>query len=72
MLRLRVLKVIPVKASIIAKTWSLVEKYHVYQADALQIVSAREAGTSQLYTADQVLCKVGTEEQLEVICLAQK
>jgi predicted nucleic acid-binding protein len=69
MLRLRTLKIIPVKTSIITKTWDLIEKYHIYQADALQIVSAREAGAKELYTADQTLCKVGVEEQLEVNCL---
>jgi hypothetical protein len=30
MLRLRILRVVPVKSSIIVKSWRLIEKYHVY------------------------------------------
>jgi predicted nucleic acid-binding protein len=47
----------------------LIEKYHIHQADALQLVSAREVKTSEFYTADQTLCKVAREEQLNAECL---
>jgi len=67
-LRFKILKLIPVKPSIITKTWKLAEKYNIYQADALQIVPAKEAETEEFYTADQVLCKVSSEEKLEVKC----
>jgi predicted nucleic acid-binding protein len=69
MLKLRVLRVIPVKLALIAKTWGLIEKYHIYQADALQLVSAREVKASEFYTADQTLCRVAREEQLNAECL---
>ena len=71
MLKLRVLRVVPVKPLIIAKTWRLIEKYHIYQADALQIVSAMETSVEEFYTANQILCRVGSEEKLEVKCLVQ-
>ncbi|MCC6052938.1 MAG: type II toxin-antitoxin system VapC family toxin [Desulfurococcaceae archaeon] len=71
MLKLRILKAIPVKTSLITKTWRLVEKYHIYQADALQVVSAREVNASEFYTADQTLCKVASEEQINTTCLAE-
>jgi predicted nucleic acid-binding protein len=71
MLKLRVLKAIPVKTSLITKTWRLVEKYHIYQADALQVVSAREVNAGEFYTADQTLCRVASEEQLNTVCLAE-
>jgi predicted nucleic acid-binding protein len=69
MLKLKVLRVVPVKLALIAKTWELIEKYHIYQADALQLVSAREVKASEFYTADQTLCRVAREEQLNAECL---
>lgn len=69
MLKLRVLRVVPVKLALIARTWELIERYHIYQADALQIVSAREVKASEFYTADQTLCRVAREEKLDAECL---
>jgi len=69
MLKLKVLRVVPVKLALIAKTWELIEKYHIYQADALQLASAREVKASEFYTADQTLCRVAREEQLNAECL---
>jgi len=30
MLRLRILRVVPIKPSVIVKLWRLIEKYHIY------------------------------------------
>ena len=69
MLKLRILRVVPVKLALIARTWELIERHHIYQADALQIVSAKEVKASELYTADQTLCRVAREERLNAECL---
>jgi len=69
MLRLRVLRVVPLRTSVVVRAWNLVERYHIYQADALQVVSAKEVGATEFYTADQVLCRVAELEQLRAVCL---
>jgi len=50
--RLGVLEVIPVHSLLLADAWELIERYHLYQADALQIVSAKYVGTDAFYTAE--------------------
>jgi len=40
------LKIVPLKASVLKESWKLIEKHHIYQADAIQIVSA-EGGISR-------------------------
>jgi predicted nucleic acid-binding protein len=70
MLKLRALKVVPIKTSILAQSWELVEKHHIHQADALQIVASRMIGAEEFYTADEALCKVTVEEKLNTRCFA--
>jgi len=64
-LRLKLLKIVPTKTSILIQTWSLIERYHIYEADALQILSAKRIGAEKLYTGDEVLHKVALEEGVE-------
>jgi predicted nucleic acid-binding protein len=37
LLRLNILRTVPVKTRIIIKAWKLIEKYHIYEADAIQL-----------------------------------
>ncbi len=62
LLRLKILKVMPVKTSLLTRTWSLVEKHHIYEADALQILSAKLVKAEKLYTGDQLLHEVALRE----------
>jgi predicted nucleic acid-binding protein len=48
LLRLGVAKVVPVRSRLLAECWPLVERHHIYEADALQIVSAKHLGVDQL------------------------
>lgn len=64
-LRLKLLRIVPTKISILIQTWSLIERYQIYEADALQILSAKRMGTEKLYTGDGVLHKVALEEGVE-------
>jgi len=50
LLRLKLLKIVPSKTSILIQTWSLIERYHIFEADALQILSAKQIGAEKLYT----------------------
>ncbi len=62
LLRLRVLRIVPVRVRLLAQTWSLVEKYHIYEADALQIASAKAVNAEKLCTADKGLYEVAVKE----------
>ena len=69
MLRLRILRVVPIKPSVIVKSWRLIENYHIYQADAIQIVSSREINAEEFYTGDKTLCTIAELEGLKQVCL---
>lgn len=62
--RLGVLEIVPVHSLLLADAWKLIEKYHIYQADALQIVSAKRANASEFYTADKRLHNAALKEGL--------
>ncbi|NJE76034.1 type II toxin-antitoxin system VapC family toxin [Thermococcus sp. ES12] len=67
--RLGILEVVPVHSLILADAWELIERYHLYQADALQIASAKYAGTERLYTADRRLYDASISEGLKAVLL---
>ena len=67
--RLGVLEVIPVHSLILADAWKLIERYHLYQADALQIVSAKHVEAGTFYTTDKRLHRAAIEEGLDSILL---
>jgi predicted nucleic acid-binding protein len=58
--------VVPLRLSIIKRTWSIIEKHHIYEADALQIVSAKTVNASVFLTADKPLANAAEEEDLNV------
>ena len=69
LLKLRLLKIIPVKTKLLIQTWSLTEKYHIYEADALQVVSAKYVKANKLYTGDKQVQEVATKEGINSIYL---
>jgi hypothetical protein len=56
------LKTIPVRTKLLIDSWTLVEKHHIYQADALQIVSAKHINANQLVTGDRKLAEIAKME----------
>ncbi|WP_243678780.1 type II toxin-antitoxin system VapC family toxin [Vulcanisaeta distributa] len=58
LVKLGVLMIIPIKLSILRSTWSIIEKYHIYQADAVQVASAKFIGANEVVTADRKLYQV--------------
>ena len=67
MKQLGILKLIPVRASILKKSWPLMEKYHIYQADALQILSSKKVNADEFYTGDKRLNEVAISEGLNSV-----
>ena len=45
--------------------WSLIEKYHIYEADALQLLSAKHVNSERFYTADTSLHEIALKENLK-------
>ena len=64
LIRLKLVKIIPVRTELLISTWNLVEKYHIYQADALQVVSAKYIGATNFLTGDKLLFEVAVKEGL--------
>ena len=62
LIKLGVAKIIPVKTKLLTQSWLLVEKYHIYEADALQVSSAKNLGVDQLLSGDRRLVDVCREE----------
>ena len=64
---MRKVNVLPIGAKILAKTRELILKYHIYQADALQLSSAIQARAELFVSADKKLVECGKTEQLKVL-----
>jgi predicted nucleic acid-binding protein len=62
LLKLKLLKVVPIRTKLIIQAWPIIEKYHVYEADALQIISAKHIGAETLYTGDKQVHEVAIKE----------
>jgi len=69
LLKLGVAKVVPVRSKVLAESWLLVEKHHIYEADALQIVSAKHVDTDQLLSGDQRLVDISKKEKVNAAYL---
>lgn len=69
MLRIGLAVVVPLKARIMMSSWELIEKHHIYEADAIQISSARNVNASKFLTGDEKLHEIAGKEGLESIYL---
>lgn len=67
LMRIEALELLPVSSSTLSETWDLVRKYHIYQADALQIVSCMRLGTDTLLSADKALLEAAENEGLSSV-----
>ncbi|BDR93388.1 type II toxin-antitoxin system VapC family toxin [Vulcanisaeta souniana] len=64
LVKLGILMVMPIKLSILRSAWTIIENYHIYQADAIQVATARFVGASEVVTADKKLYQVLINEEL--------
>lgn len=69
LLKLKLLKILPVRARILVQGWRLVDRYHVYEADALQILSAKDMRVDKLYTGDKLIHEIAMKEGLDSLYL---
>jgi len=44
---------VPVKFKLLIESWNLIEWHHIYEAEALQIASAKAVKAAQFLTADK-------------------
>ncbi|WP_308507380.1 PIN domain-containing protein [Vulcanisaeta moutnovskia] len=57
-------KLIPIKLLILRDAWAMIEKYHIYQADAIQVATAKSVGANEVITADKKLHQILINEGL--------
>lgn len=69
MVKLGIASIIPLRVRILRDSWILLEKHHIYEADALQIASAKYVKSERFLTGDERLHEVATEEGLESVLL---
>jgi len=69
LIKLGVTKVVPVKSKLLAQSWLLIEKHHIYEADALQIVTAKNIDADQLLSGDQRLVDTARKEKVNAAYL---
>ncbi|MEM2169695.1 MAG: type II toxin-antitoxin system VapC family toxin [Candidatus Bathyarchaeia archaeon] len=68
--RLGLAILIPVKSIILTHSWRILEKHHIYQADALQIASAKYIHAAQFLAADKRLHEAASNEGLNSIFIS--
>ena len=69
LIKIGLIKTIPVRTKLLTRSWSLIEKHHIYQADALQLVSAKYANADQLLSGDKKLVEISKEEGVKATYL---
>lgn len=55
LMRIEAIQVYPVRASLLTESWAIVLTQHLYQADALQIVTCNDSKSRVLITSDESL-----------------
>lgn len=67
LLMLDALITVPVNSSILSNTWEMIEKHHIYQADAIQVVSFKESGADLFLSSDELLLDVANRENIPAV-----
>ena len=64
MIKLGATIIVPLKTRFLRNCWRLIEKHCIYEADAIQIVSAIHVNASQFLTGDKRLHEIAVKEKL--------
>jgi len=67
LIRLNALQVLPMTSENIIESWLIVLRQHIYEADALQISSSKEAGCNLFLGADDRLIQAAQKEGLNAL-----
>jgi predicted nucleic acid-binding protein len=70
LIKLGRLMLIPLRMRILIESWKLIEKHHIYQADALQIASAKNVNASQFLVGDKGLHEIAEMENLNSVYIS--
>jgi uncharacterized protein len=62
---MRKVNVLPIGSRVLTMSRDLVLKYHIYQADALQLASAKQVGTDLFVSADRKLIDCAKSELID-------
>ena len=65
--RLNSLIITPITNTILVESWKNIQKHHIYAADAIQIASATQTGSSLFLTADKRLAEAASNHGLESV-----
>ncbi len=65
--RLMTLEVLPLTFDLLSEAWKIVLQYHIYEADAIQIVTARSQKADIFLSADKRLLEVAAEENMNAM-----
>lgn len=65
--RLGVLSITPLRATLVRRSWTLILKHHVYEADAIQIATALHGRADILLTSDAQVARGASAEDLRVL-----
>ena len=67
LIRIEALELLPANSSELAETWNLIRRYHIYQADALQIVACLRSKADKLISADRTLLEIAEREGIACV-----
>ncbi len=65
--KLMMLEVAPLTFDLLSEAWKVVLHYHVYEADAVQIVAAKDLDADIFLSADRKLLEVAKKENMNAI-----
>jgi len=71
LLKLRLLHLVPVRTRLLMQALLYIEKYYLYVADALQVVTAKHVGAQTLYTGGKHVHEVGVKEGIGSVYFSQ-
>ncbi|MBO3802975.1 MAG: type II toxin-antitoxin system VapC family toxin [Candidatus Brockarchaeota archaeon] len=69
LMRLSSLTIMPVASRMAVESWPLIQKYHIYVADALQIITSKYSRCDVMITADESLVDAARSEGLKAFNL---
>ncbi len=65
--RLGVLTISPLRATLVRRSWTLLLRHHLYQADAIQIATALHTRSDVMLTSDALVAQGAAAEGLRVL-----
>jgi len=72
LMRLRVLEIMPIFASILIEAWGLILDHHIYEADALQIITCTYSQSDALLSGDENLVKTSKKLGLKAFDIVKE